>query len=455
MARWHSCNVLHCGPESRELWAFHASGEGFKLAHHETRLPAEPLTARLIGKDWQNLYQKKLNIAWLPADKVFLKAIQLPAADATEARAMLELQLEKISPIPPQQALWSFEMLPSTGEALRTVVVIVVERGFVEQFLGKLEEQGFTADRLESPLIDQLLATRVTGDGAWIYPGTGAHRDACLVAWWYGGVLRNISLLQLPPEPEAGRYLRGQLSQMAWAGEMEGWLTAAPRWYLVASPETVAQWQPLLDGGEASVAVVPAPTAGELAAMTARRAAAAANPLSLVPAEHAQRYRQQFIDRIWMRSLGAVMALVILGTLIYLGALQVLKVQVARVEKEFQARAASYTNAIRLKAEVQVLQDQVDLQFAALEVWKAAATLLPSELTLEGLTFTKGKVVTIYGSGPPESGQRAGDYSEALSKATYKDQPLFAKVSTPDLRTVPGQGLRWNLNVELKRNITE
>jgi hypothetical protein len=455
MARWQFCNVLHPGSESRELWSFHASGGTFKPSHHEIRLPAESLTAKVVAKDWQHLYQKKLNVAWLPTDKVFLKALQLPAADAAEAKAMIELQLEKISPIQPQQAVWSFELLPSTGGALRTVVVVVAERSYVEHFLGKLEEQGYAADRLESPLIDQLLATKVTGDGAWVYPGLGAQKKACLVAWWCGGVLHNVSLLQLPANTESGTYLRGQLTQMAWAGEMEGWLTSPPRWHLVADPETAVNWQPLLQSGEVPLAVISTLAPGDVAALTARRAASGPNLASLLPPEHAVRYRQQFIDRIWMRGVGAVLVLVLAATLIYLGALQVLKSKVDAVDKDFQARAASYTNAIKIKAEVQVLQDQVDLQFAALEVWKAAATLLPSELTLEGLTFNKGKLVTIFGSGPPESGPRASDYSEALSKAMHKDQTLFTKVSTPDQRNIPGQGLRWNLTMELKRNVTE
>ena len=108
-----------------------------------------------------------------------------------------------------------------------------------------------------------------------------------------------------------------------------------------------------------------------------------------------------------------------------------------------------------IKAEMQVLQDQVDLQFAALESWKASATLLPSELTLEGFNFQRGKTLSIFGSGPAEASKSAGDYCEALGKSTYKEQPIFSKVSTPDLRTVPGQGLRWNLTAELKRNLTE
>ena len=456
MARWHSCNIFQAHATGRQLWQFNVGSDSLKLAHQETKLSDEPLSTGLIAKDWQSLYKKKLNVACLPPDKIFLRALQIPAADMNEARSMVELQLEKISPIPVPQAAWTFDLLPATGASpLRTAIVVVAARDYVEEFLGQLEGQGYLADRLEIPFIDQLLATKITGDGVWVYPGLGPDKQSCLVAWWYVGVLQNLALLHLPPAPEAGRYLRQQLVQMAWAGEVEGWLTSPPRWHLVAGPELAVIWEPWLrEEGHAVEVTAPLPPA-ENAALTARRATRGDDRANLLPPEFAVRYRQTFIDRIWMRALGSVVVLVFVGTMVYLAALQVLRYQVSVVENEFNARGASYTNAIKIKAEVQVLQDQVDLQYLALECWKAVSTLLPPELTLDGANFQRGKLVTVFGSGPAEATPSVADYNEALAKCTYKDQPLFSKVGPPDLRVQPGQGLRWNLNAELKRNVTE
>ena len=369
---------------------------------------------------------------------------------------MLELQLEKISPIPVMQAVWTFDLLPATGASpLRTAIVAVAPRDYVEEFLGQLEGQGYLADRLEIPFIDQLLSTKISGHGVWMYPGIGADKLACLVAWWYGGVLQSLALLHLPPEPESGRYLRQQLAQMAWGGELEGWLSSPPHWHLVASPEVAVQWEPWLrEEGHALELAAPTPL-GELAALTARRAAVAAPGSGLLPPEFTLRYRQQFIDRIWMRALGALVVVVFVGTMIYLGALQVVRYQAGRMEKDYAGKNAAYQSALKIKAEVQVLQDQVDLQFLALECWKAVSTLLPPELTLEGVNFQRGHAVSVFGSGPAEGSPSASDYNEALSKYEYKEQPLFTKVGPPDLRIQPGQGLRWTLNAELKRNVTD
>src|SRR5262249_58909414 len=130
---------------------------------------------------WTSLWQPKLNVAWLPPEEVFIRVAQFPQSTPEETRAMVELQLEKLSPIPVTQAVWTMHILPGSSgsrtpqaegaklENLQTVVVVIVARNVVEQFLGQLEGQGYQADRLELPLIDQLEATPVAEDGAWIY----------------------------------------------------------------------------------------------------------------------------------------------------------------------------------------------------------------------------------------------------------------------------------------------
>src|SRR6266487_3455542 len=107
MARWYSCNVLQPGAQIRHLWQFSAGGNKFNLLKSESKLPSEPLPERLVGKDWSSLLQPRLNIAWLSSEKVFLRVVQLPKADAAETHSMIDLQLEKISPLPVNQVVWS------------------------------------------------------------------------------------------------------------------------------------------------------------------------------------------------------------------------------------------------------------------------------------------------------------------------------------------------------------
>ncbi|HZO85384.1 MAG TPA: hypothetical protein VFC26_09235, partial [Verrucomicrobiae bacterium] len=120
MARWNSCNVLHSTGDAQHLWQFSAGGK-FPLQREEKRLPTEPLPDKLIDKDWQTLLQPKLNVAWLPTNRAFLRVVHLPKSDFEETRAMVDLQLEKLSPLPVAQIVWGFEILPHGDPAMQTV----------------------------------------------------------------------------------------------------------------------------------------------------------------------------------------------------------------------------------------------------------------------------------------------------------------------------------------------
>src|SRR4029079_10855287 len=131
---------------------------------------------------------------------------------------------------------------------------------------------GYLADKLELPLIDLLQATNINEDGVWIYPGENGSGGPCVVAWWYGGVLHNISLISLPAGEQRGAILQNQLVQIMWAGEMEGWITSTPKFHLVADDAVAAAWRNYLPAGYPIETVVP-PPATEIANRTARRAA--------------------------------------------------------------------------------------------------------------------------------------------------------------------------------------
>src|ERR1700728_354992 len=97
--RWQSCNVLQIGVSARHLWSFGAGKNGFNL-NQDTLVPVpQPLPVTVVGRDWKTLFQPKLNIAWLPVDQVFMRVVQLPVGPLEVTLAMVELQLEKLSPL--------------------------------------------------------------------------------------------------------------------------------------------------------------------------------------------------------------------------------------------------------------------------------------------------------------------------------------------------------------------
>jgi hypothetical protein len=449
--RWASCNVLQTGEtESRHLWSFGAGKNGFSLDQDLT-LPVDgPPPAKLVARDWKDLFQPKLNIALLPVEKVFLRVVHLPVSEFGEIVAMIELQMEKLSPLPVTQVVWSIQVLPHTVDNLQTVVVIIAPRDLVERFLGQLETQGYLADRLEISIIDQLLATPITGDGAWLYPAAGTF--AALVAWWYGGVLRSLSLLHVPTEPNSADILKEQLTQMAWAGELEGWLNAAPQWHLVADEVTAASWQPMFRAWQGQPAEVVAPLSEpELAALTANRAARADARANVLPPEYALRYHNQFVDRLWMRGLGSLLALYVAAVMIYFPALAFQTGKADNLDLEAHALNTQYTNTLKLKKQLEILQDRQALKYASLDCYRIAAELLPDGFNVESLDFRNGKALTLRGSAPADQGRQVAEFGDAMRKYKMDGELAFSEVQSLGTHLV-GQNIEWGYSCEMTRS---
>jgi hypothetical protein len=452
MARWHSCNILQTAPDANRLWQFDAKSGA--LSRESSGAPGQPLPSS-VAKSWTSLWQPRLNVAWLPPESIFLRVIELPKSSFGETLAMVELQLEKLSPIPVTQIVWTLQILPQApAENLQTIIVVIVERKVVEEFLGKLETQGYLADRLEAPMLDELAATSAGGDGAWIYPALLNGQNAALVAWWFGGALRNLSYVVLPVAGNRAKSLQEQLAQLAWAGELEGWLTAQPQWHLVADGGLAGEWETFLrDGlGEPVQVIKPLPLQ-ELAAHTARRAAAADDSNAvLLPGDYSARYREQFFDRLWLHGLFATGILYAVCVAVYFCATFFLGIQTGKVEQQVAALGGSYTNVLQLKARYAVLKERQDLKYAALDCWKVVAEQLPEGITLQRFSFGNGQTLSLSGTAPADQINTLFNFNSAMQKATLNGQPMFSSQGgeTISPRKIGENMVSWNFSLKLQ-----
>ena len=457
-----ACNIIELSDGSQKLWRFGMSGNGNATLNQElTGLPSETLPARHVLKDWSDLWKHKLNLAWIPSDKVFFKVVEFPAADRDELIAMIELQLEKLSPLPLHQVVWSFELFPESHpgeEGMQTVIVIIASRVEVARHLGQLETKGYMADRLELPELHQLLSVRFTGDGIWFIPRRIENGHAVLMAWWFGGMLRQLGVANYSSAESLESELNRQVDRMAWVGEMEGWLTEDPEFHLVADVEQADTWRPVL--GKVSGAEVtvddPIPS-GMLASLAAQRASRQESHTNLVPEDLSEKYRQGYVDRIWMRGLGTVLMLYMMGILVYFGALEVLRYQKTQLGTEVHGLSNSYTNTLITRARIQLLQEQISLKYAALESLKVASRELPDGLILNDFSFSRGKRVVLRGSAPASEIGKITDYNDRMRQAELDGDLLFSNVTPP---TIGGSGanpqnMTWSFIAELKSDEIE
>jgi hypothetical protein len=453
--RPNHCNVVAVAPGRRKLWRFNISGKGkTTLVQEFTELPEENMPAKVVGKGWADLRRPRLNLAWLPSDRVFLRVVEFPVAEPDELRTMIELQLEKLSPLPLSQTIWTFEPLPAaTGGdgAMQPVLLIIAARQEVVRFLGQLEQTGFLADRLELPELHQLLAAHKAEDGVWFIPRTVSESSASvLIAWWYGGTLRNLTAVNLTSSDNWEEELKDQLAQIAWGGEMDGWLTGEPHFHLLGDTATADAWKPVLERVTGDPVTVDEPLpAAQLAGLAARKAASRETRANLAPADLLDTYRQKFIDSIWMRGLGAIVMCYLFGILIYFGLLEVLKNRRNELNGQVYALSGAYTNALMTKARIAVLQEQIALKYAALESLRAASEKLPEGVVLTDFTFSQGKRVTLRGTVPAADITKVTTYNEELGGIVVEDRKLFRSVGPPAMGGGVGGAMTWSFSLEL------
>jgi hypothetical protein len=447
--RWFGCTVLQPPAPDRHCWQF-AFRSQQAILHHETPADQTPGTARTRG--WRQLLQPHLNLAWLPADRVYLRVLRLPAGSPEELPAMLELQLEKVSPLPVAQVAWSFQVVPQTSSDLQTVVLVIAPIAALESYLQELEQAGHTVDQLDVPLLHQAISPPPTPDCTLLHLETHADQALCLAAWWQNGQLESLNLLHAPLTADGPARLVQQLTRLLWAGEMEGWLQNPTPWRLIApaslDPAGESALRPLAGEG---LTVQPAPNPQAIAHETARRVARRESTVNLLPRDFAARYRQQFTDRLWMRGLASLLALYLLGVAGYTIALKYFSFRSEQLQKELVTVAPGYTNALALRERVRVLEEQAALKYAALDCLLVVSERLTETLVLTSFNFQGGRQLDLRGTVPGEDQNRITEFNAELRKATLNGQPLFQPggVDSPKISRNPDGTYSWNFTARL------
>jgi hypothetical protein len=347
----------------------------------------------------------------------------------------------------------------------QTVVVMFAERAVVEQYVGELEKIGYRPDRLETPVLHQVMATPQGGerpDGAWIYPRFAEEQVICTVAWWDEGVLHNITQICLTTSEHLNE-LTEHLTATTWAGEMEGWLTGATDWHLVVEKDVGEQWLPILNEWAGhGVQVLEPPDAGELAAVSAARALRPIDRGNLLPPDLRARYRRDDVDRVlgnlfvW----GLMIYIVCMAGYIFYWKPQVngemaeaksANVKIKKMEKDLKS----------LEVRHRLLKDQLELSAAALNVLKAVAEFMPEEVKLTLLTFDEKRGqqrnINLSGQMKQEAWEQLTVLVNQLTEATVKDQEtneekkLFSEVIPRSTKTVAGGYVDWNIVCLLRR----
>ena len=456
--KWSSCNLLEPATEGSRLCQFSVSSKKVKLSGDLRVADLIELPAKAVGKDWSDLLSRKLNIATLPPEKVFLRVVELPECEPDELLPMVEFQIEDLSPLPLAQAVWSAEAVPgSTGtEGNQTVLVMIAERGVVEDRLDELEAANYLADRVEVPLLRELVPGEPREDGAHIQLVQGADSVLALVSWWFDGRLRDVNSFNLPDTAASRDELVEKINSVALAGEVAGWMPDEPACHLAKRGDVAADWNTALAKCFGRIREVEPMSEVDLATAAVEFTARTTAP-GLMLEDYSARNRQRFQDGLWMQGIKGAVALMLMGLCIFFAYGSWLQGNLEDLNQQVKVQGLQYTNALSLKAKMQTLKKQEALKTAALNAWSEVAIGLPGELkftqlafssdrTLDGNTSRKLRIV-----GTADDGKETfiDDYNLVLARMEVKGregQKLFSSVSPGPSRKDPRKKLTtWSV----------
>ena len=419
--------MLEPATEGSRLFQFSVSSKKVKLSGDLRVAEGEDPPAKVVGKDWSDLLSRKLNIATLPPEKVFLRVVELPECESDELLPMVEFQIEDLSPLPMAQAVWSAEVVPGSAgaEGNQTVLVMIAERGVVGDRLDELEAVNYLADRVEVPLLRELVPGEPRVDGAHIQLVQGADSVLALVSWWFAGRLRDVNSFNLPDTAASRDALVEKINSVALAGEVAGWMPDEPACHLAKRGDVAGDWNAALSKCFDRIREVEPMSEVDLATAAAEFAARTTVP-GLMIEDYSLRNRQRYQDSLWMDGVKGTIAIMLMGLLGFFVYGTMLQSTLDEKLEKLAIQGGHHKNALSLKAKVETLEKQKALKYAALEAWSKVSTGLPGDLKFTELAFSSGR--TLEGntsrelriSGAAEAGKRTliNDYQEALTRMT-------------------------------------
>lgn len=441
------CHIVFQEDGTTHLKSFAARGKNFAFQKSISVDESEAFPKVTYDKTWKSAFSPSLNVAILPASEVFYRILNLPTVEESEIPEMVELQLERISPLPPNQIYWSWEILrdhEQTGESNHTnVLVSIVEQKTVHNFCSDLESRNFYADMVS---IGHLLHFKDVPDRQDVLRIHATRKDEaaeCLIQWWVDGQLRNISQMEESSLENLVPQVEQELRQTYWAGQMEGWIDTMPPLEVHCRAEDKSGWNALKEG--LSVMNIqfcdPIPEI-DLDTRLATYFGRGEIHSDLQPGDIKKTYQSRQFDSLWMNALVGLAALYLVGLGVYFFFLKQAQNERDGVKGNIAAISNVYTNALKLDEQIRITQGQLDLRFAALDSWKVVVDVLPQDLTFRQFKFSKGESLLLSGEGPYGKNDLVNSYVDALTALVAAD----GKKTFTDVQAKPIQNSRGKMS---------
>jgi len=377
-----------------------------------------------------DLRNTRVTIA-MSGTETWCQPLTLPTAEAGELETMLELKLDTLAPLPPEEAACGFLPLEK-GESETRLLLVVAPKALVNERVAALNAAGITA---ETVTVDALTLfhwlsrrQRLPSDDK-LHALLHITEGAVNVVFHTRG--QPVAVRSMMCEGDAGRDTVLEELRRSWlAAELQR--DNAGRGRLVVASDTAAlrssaEWFRNAWGGEAECLVEEAQV--PLSALAA--SAQTDGTLNLLPKEWKQRRRSEQLRKRVIRGAIAVGLVYLAGVAVFGVMLGMERAQQRVLAGKAAGLQPQFTAARKLRDTLTAMQAQVDVKYSALEILREVSKAMPDSLKLTDFSFVKNQTVTLRGmtSAPEQATEFIG---------RLENSPMFSKVKTVSMPTSAG-----------------
>jgi hypothetical protein len=356
----------------------------------------------------------------LPGSGAIQRIVILPATDPRELAGMVDLQIDALSPFPPETVGHSFEIL-ETGETAARVLIAIVQKSILETVGTAFHRRGLIINRITLStlgwwgILKRKQDLRAPGRRVMLI----AEKQSCELLVADAGVpvlFRSHALLEGLSAEEFAQDIAQETASAMTALELEHGGDAIANftvWMAADAPATLKS--ALAEAGGWSVHTEPLDSLGSLSEGVAQREPAKTE-LDLVP----ESWRLEEKNRLIKKGLATASAVALgLWVLVVAGVLAWQDYQgraLRRVEANLEAVKPAAQDVRDSRRRVQALSVFGDITRSAIECLRELISLMPAGVELNQITFEKGKAIALSGEAP--TSQAIYDFKKALDGST-------------------------------------
>lgn len=378
---------------------------------------------------------------------VFTKRISLPSADPNEIGTMVQLQVEKLCPLPLDEVVWSCEVLGS-GDGKSDVLLVFARKDSLIQRATDFGDE-FVPDLID---VDLMVLWRALRDKRvfegknccgllWIDPAARAAK------WMLMHGSKPLAIEHLPVENVDAASLAHSLSNFLLSAEANLGEGPIEDIFLFGPPEIREELSvALLSALGARITPIDATPDLSPAAGLAQRALRNGHvQVNLLPVDFVQRQQKKLFRQQAKRVVAIALAVYIVAMLGFFAAIKWRQHAVKRIDKVLASKNDDFLKAQARQAEVRFLEQKLDDKRSALEVLRVISENLMALMSIQNFTYKQPQ-------GAEVRGTAAGDSDVYALMRKLEATKLFGEIKSGSIKVIPGRGAEVSFDITCNFN---